>query len=45
MPTRILHAATRAAYSAAASQVEQCEIVRSAFTGNVTVGTRRELCR
>lgn len=37
MPTRILHAATRAAYSAAASQVEQCEAVRNAFTGNVTL--------
>ena len=37
MPARILHAATRAAYSAAASQVEQCDAVRSAFSGNVTL--------
>ena len=37
MPTRILHAATRAAYAAAASQQEQCEAVRSAFGGNVTL--------
>ena len=37
MPTRILHAATRAAYAAAPSQQEQCEAVRSAFGGNVTL--------
>jgi hypothetical protein len=37
MPTRILHAPTRAAYAAAPTQQEQCEAVRDAFSGNVTV--------
>jgi hypothetical protein len=37
MPTRILHAATRAAYAAAPTQQEQCEAVRDAFGGNVTL--------
>ncbi len=37
MPTRILHAATRAAYAAAPTQQEQCEAVRDAFAGNVTL--------
>jgi hypothetical protein len=37
MPTRILHAPTRAAYAAAPTQQEQCEAVRDAFAGNVTL--------